>query len=386
MRHVGVVSRGIRTPIIRQGDPLAELVVNSIEEASQAEGFSVCDHDIIAVTESVVAKAQGNYASLDQLSKDVMCKFGEDAEIGVLFPILSRNRFSLILRGIARGVKKVYLQLSYPHDEVGNPVVDPQEVFSKGVNLTTKVFDEGEFRDTFGYEKTIHPFTGVDIIEYYKSISPNIEIIFANDPKEILQFTDKVLIASIHTRDREKKAIQDAGAEVVYTLADVLSKSVDGGGYNADYGVLGSNASTEEILKLFPRDGRTFVDSVQQKMLERFGKHVEVMIFGDGAFKDPVAGIWELADPVVSPAYTAGLEGTPNEYKLKYLVDDSGMSDEEIHKKLTDRNIDQAATLGTTPRRIPDLVGSLADLTSGSGDKGTPVVYIQGYFDNYTND
>jgi len=386
MRHVGVVTRGIRTPIVRRGDSLVDIVVNSIDEAAQAEGFTIQDHDIVAVTESVLAKSQGNFVTIHDVSADIEEKYGKDATLGVLFPILSRNRFSLILNGIARGVKKVIIQLSYPHDEVGNPVVNPLEIFAKGINTTTQVFNDTAFRETFGYESTIHPFTGVDIVNYYHSINDNIEIIFANDPKEILNYTDNVLIASIHTRERDKELIQAAGGKKVYTLADVLSDRTEERGFNAEFGVLGSNASTDEILKLFPRDSQDFVDAVQRLFFQRFGKQVEVMVFGDGAFKDPVAGIWELADPVVSPAYTPGLAGTPNEYKLKYLVDDSGLSDEEIRKKLTNRNIEQAATLGTTPRRIPDLVGSLADLTSGSGDKGTPVVYIQGYFDNYADE
>jgi hypothetical protein len=320
------------------------------------------------------------------VSEDIIGKFGEDATIGVVFPIFSRNRFSIILKGIAKGAKKIILQLSYPNDEVGNPIVDPTEIFLKNVNPFSDAFSEKEFREMFGYESTIHPFTQVDIIEYYKGINPNIEIIFANNPTEILKYTDNVLVADIHTRQRDKDLIVAAGGQKVFTLSDVLASPIGDSGFNEDYGLLGSNASTDDTLKLFPRDGQAFVERVQEKLFKMTGKRIEVMIYGDGAFKDPVAGIWELADPVVSPAYTSGLEGTPSEYKLKYLADSLGLEDADIVKKIKERKATQKEALGTTPRRIPDLVGSLADLTSGSGDRGTPVVFIQGYFDNYSDD
>ena len=386
MRNVGVVTRGIRIPIIRQGANLEDIVVKAVLAASESEGFAFRDKDIIAVTESIVAKAQGNYVTLDDVAMDVKNKYGEDAELGVVFPIFSRNRFSLILKGIARGAKKVYLQLSYPNDEVGNPLVDPMDIYRKNINPYTDVFTEDEFRKTFGSETTINPFTKIDIVNYYKELGDNIEIIFANRPTEILKYTNNVLVADIHTRHRSKELIKEAGGEKVFSLDDVMSSSIGGSGFNTDYGLLGSNASSDEVLKLFPRDCQAFVENIQEKISEKTGKHIEVMIYGDGAFKDPVAGIWELADPVVSPAYTSGLEGTPSEFKLKYLADSLGLKDDEIVSKIKGRNVTQEEALGTTPRQIPDLVGSLADLTSGSGDRGTPVVFIQGYFDNYSDE
>ena len=385
MRNVGVVVRGIRIPIIRRGAALDDIVIESLLAAAKSENFTFKDRDILAITESVLAKSQGNYVHVDQVACDIRNKFGEEATIGVVFPIFSRNRFSIILKGIAKGAKKIVLQLSYPHDEVGNPLVDPAQIYYKNVNPFSESFTEEQFRETFGYENTVNPFTQVDIIKYYKEINPNIEIIFSNNPTEILKHTENVLVADIHTRVRDKELIQTAGGKKVFTLSDVLSTPVDDSGFNEDYGLLGSNASTDDTLKLFPREGQCFVDKVQEKLLEITGKRIEVMIYGDGAFKDPVAGIWELADPVVSPAYTAGLEGTPSEYKLKYLADSLGLEDADIVKKIKERKATQKESLGTTPRRIPDLVGSLADLTSGSGDRGTPVVYVQGYFDNYSD-
>ena len=386
MRNVGVVVRGIRIPIIRQGAALEDIVIDSLLKAAKSENFTFKEKDILAITESILAKAQGNYVHVDQVAQDIESKFGSGATIGVVFPIFSRNRFSIILKGIAKGAGKVVLQLSYPNDEVGNPLVNPDEIYYKNVNPFTDTFTEEQFRETFGYENTLNPFTQIDIVEYYKEINPNIEIILANNPTEILKHTDHVLVADIHTRVRDKELIQAAGGKKVFTLSDVLSAPIDDSGFNADYGLLGSNASTDDVLKLFPRDGQIFVDNVQKKLLEITGKNIEVMIYGDGAFKDPVAGIWELADPVVSPAYTSGLEGTPSEYKLKYLADSLGLEDTAIVEKIKERKATQKEALGTTPRRITDLVGSLADLTSGSGDRGTPVVYVQGYFDNYSDE
>ena len=386
MRNVGVVTRGIRTPIVRQGDNLEEVVVESLLSAAKNENFTIRDRDIVAVTESVLAKSQGNYVHIDDVAKDIENKYGKNAKIGVVFPIFSRNRFSLILKGIAKGAGEIILQLSYPNDEVGNPIVDPNEIYEKKIDPFGAVFSEKEFRETFGYESTIHPFTKVDIIEYYKGLNENIQIIFANDPTEILKHTDQVIVADIHTRERDREVIIAAGGKKVYTLGDILSTGINGSGFNSDYGLLGSNASTDSVLKLFPRDGEIFVENVQKKLLEKTGKKLEVMVYGDGAFKDPVAGIWELADPVVAPAYTSGLEGTPSEYKLKYLADTLGLKDEEIVEKIKEKKASKEEALGTTPRRITDLVGSLADLTSGSGDRGTPVVFVQGYFDNYSDE
>lgn len=393
-RVVGTVVRGIRCPIINNGDNIEEIVVDSVLKAAEVEGFKINDKDIVTVTESVVARAQGNYASIDNIAKDVKSKFGDNT-VGVIFPILSRNRFAICLRGIAKGAKKVVLMLSYPSDEVGNHLVDIDELDEKGVNPWTDVLTEKQFRDYFGYKK--HTFTGVDYIDYYKSLieeyGTECEVIFSNSPKTILNYTKNVLTCDIHTRFRTKKILKANGGENIYSLDNILCESIDGSGYNECYGLLGSNKSTEETVKLFPRNCQPVVDTIQSLLKEKTGKNVEVMIYGDGAFKDPVGKIWELADPVVSPAYTSGLEGTPNEVKLKYLADNNFASlrgDElknaisEYIKNKEDDLVGSMESQGTTPRRLTDLIGSLSDLTSGSGDKGTPVIFIQGYFDNYT--
>ncbi len=396
-RMVGTVSRGVRAPIIREGDNLVQIVVDSVLNAAKSENFEVRDRDVVAVTEAIVARAQGNYAHVDQIAKDVESKFGDDT-VGIIFPILSRNRFSICLKGIARGCKKVVLMLSYPSDEVGNHLIDLDIMDEKGVNPWSDVLTEERYRELFGYEK--HVFTGVDYVDYYKSLiqeaGAEVEIIFANNPKAILNYTKSVLTCDIHTRVRTKRILRDNGAEKVYGIDEILTASVDGSGYNDKYGLLGSNKATEETVKLFPINCEAFVEAVQKEMIEKTGKQVEVMVYGDGAFKDPVGKIWELADPVVSPAYTKGLDGTPNEVKLKYLADNdfAGLEGEELKEaikgyiKEKDENatslVGQMVTQGTTPRRLTDLIGSLADLTSGSGDKGTPIIYIQGYFDNYT--
>jgi len=393
-RIVGTVVRGLRTPIIMQGDDISSIVVDTVLKASQSEGFSICDRDVVAITESVVARSQGNYASIDAIAKDIKRKFGDDT-IGVIFPILSRNRFAICLRGIAKGAKKIILMFSYPYDEVGNHLVDIDVLDVKGVNPWTDVLTEEEFRNYFGYNK--HPFTGIDYIEYYKSIveeyGVECEIIFSNDPKTILNYTKSVLACDIHSRKRTKRLLLANGGEKVYGLEDILTESIDGSGYNELYGLLGSNKATEDTVKLFPRNCRELVEKVQKELYVKTGKTVEVMVYGDGAFKDPVGKIWELADPVVSPGYTAGLEGTPNEIKLKYIADNhfSHLKGEELQKAISEyiKNkeadlVGKMETQGTTPRRLTDLIGSLCDLTSGSGDKGTPVIYIQGYFDNYT--
>jgi len=393
-RIIGTVVRGLRAPIINKGDNIGEIVVDNILKASELEGFSINDKDVVAVTESVVARAQGNYASIDAIAKDVSNKFG-DGTIGVIFPILSRNRFAICLRGIAKGAKKVVLMLSYPSDEVGNHLVDIDMLDEKGVNPWTDVLTEKQFRDYFGYNK--HTFTGVDYVDYYKSLieeyGVECEIIFSNNAKTILDYTKNVLTCDIHTRFRTKRILKANGGDKVYSLDDILSTSIDGNGYNEAYGLLGSNKSTEESVKLFPRDCQPIVDKIQNMIKDKTGKNVEVMIYGDGAFKDPVGKIWELADPVVSPAYTSGLEGTPNEIKLKYLADNNfahlrgDEAKEAISNYIKNKEADLVGVMeaqGTTPRRITDLIGSLCDLTSGSGDKGTPIVYIQGYFDNYT--
>lgn len=396
-RLVGTVSRGVRAPIIRQGDDIASIVVDSVLAAAKSEGFSLRDRDVIAVTEAVVARAQGNYASVQQISKDVSAKFGTDT-VGVLFPILSRNRFAICLKGIAMGCKKIVLMLSYPSDEVGNHLISPDDLDESGVNPWSDVLSEEQYRKLFGYKK--HTFTGVDYVEYYKNLiqdcGAEVEIIFANNPKAILDYTKSVLNCDIHTRKRTKKILKAAGAEKVYSLDEILTESIDGSGYNSQYGLLGSNKATEETVKLFPIHCEEVVTRIHASILEKTGKHVEVMVYGDGAFKDPVGKIWELADPVVSPAYTPGLEGTPNEVKLKYLADNdfADLSGDDlkaaISKYIKDKDA-KAESLtgnmvsqGTTPRRLTDLIGSLADLTSGSGDKGTPIILIQGYFDNYT--
>ena len=395
-RMVGTVSRGIRAPIIRSGDDLVEIVSNSVLEAAADDGFSIRDRDVVAMTEAIVARAQGNYASVDNIADDVRAKLG-GGTVGVIFPILSRNRFAICLRGIAKGAKKIVLMLSYPSDEVGNHLVSLDALDEKGVDPYKDVLDLAKYRELFGYEK--HHFTGVDYVEYYQTLieesGAECEVIFANDPLAILSYTKNVLCCDIHTRARTKRRLSAAGAEVVLGLDEILTAPVNGSGCNENYGLLGSNKATEDTVKLFPRDCQGLVEAIQQKLLDKTGKHVEVMVYGDGAFKDPVGKIWELADPVVSPAYTSGLEGTPNELKLKYLADNdfADLSGEalkeaikdQIHKK--DSNlVGKMSSEGTTPRRLTDLIGSLCDLTSGSGDKGTPIVYIQGYFDNYTTE
>ncbi len=395
-RMVGTVVRGVRAPIINKGDSLVDIVVDSIQEASKSEGFSVQEKDVVAITESVVARAQGNYATIDHIAKDIETKFGDDT-IGVIFPILSRNRFSTCLRGIAKGAKKIVLMLSFPADEVGNHLVEIDDLDEKGVNPWSDVLTEEEFRNHFGYEK--HCFTGVDYIDYYKSIiegyGVDCKIIFSNNAKSILDYTKSVLTCDIHTRIRTKRVLKQVGAQKIYGLDDILSSSVDGSGYNKEYGLLGSNMATDDSVKLFPRDCQPIVEEIQAMFKEKTGKNVEVMVYGDGAFKDPVGRIWELADPVVSPAYTSGLDGVPNEIKLKYLADNdfAHLSGDELKCAISDyiRNkesdlVGSMASQGTTPRKITDLLGSLADLTSGSGDKGTPLVYIQGYFDNFTEE
>ncbi len=393
-RYIGTVSRGVRAPIIRQGDDIVKIVTDSVLQASRTHGIEFRDKDVIAVTESVVARSQGNYATVDQISADIRNKYPEGT-VGVIFPILSRNRFAMCLKGIAGGAKKVILMLSYPSDEVGNHLISIDKVDEAGVNPYTDILTEATFRELFGYEK--HRFTGVDYIEYYKELinsqGAEAEVILANDCRSILRYTKCVLCCDIHSRERSKRLLKAAGAEIVYGLDDILSASVNGSGYNEKYGLLGSNKATEDSVKLFPRDCQPVVDGIQKAIKEATGKNVEVMIYGDGAFKDPVGKIWELADPVVSPAYTAGLEGLPNELKMKYLADNdfAGLSgdalkeaiSEAIKKKDSDLK-GQMASEGTTPRRLTDLLGSLCDLTSGSGDKGTPIIWIQGYFDNYT--
>ena len=395
-RTIGTVSRGVRAPIIRSGDDLVKIVTDSIFEAAADAPFEIRNRDIIAMTEAIVARAQGNYASVDDIAADVRAKFPEGT-VGVIFPILSRNRFAICLKGIARGAKKVVLMLSYPSDEVGNHLVSLDLIDEKGVDPYKDVLDVKKYRELFGYEK--HRFTGVDYVEYYESLvrgeGAECEIIFANNPKAILNYTDAVLNCDIHTRQRTKRILKANGAKTVYGMDEILTAPVNGSGYNEKYGLLGSNKATEEQIKLFPRDCQSLVEDIQAKVVEKTGKLVEVMVYGDGAFKDPVGKIWELADPVVSPAYTKGLEGTPNELKLKYLADNDFASlsgDElkeaiknEIQKK--DENlVGNMASEGTTPRQLTDLIGSLCDLTSGSGDKGTPIIYIQGYFDNYTTE
>ena len=394
-RKVGTVSRGIRCPIIREGDDLAKIVVDSVLDAAMSEGYEMRDRDVVAVTESVVARAQGNYASVDAIAADVRAKLGGDT-IGVIFPILSRNRFAICLRGIARGVKKIVLMLSYPSDEVGNELVSLDKLDEAGINPFSDVLTLEKYRALFGENR--HPFTLVDYVDYYSGLikeeGAQVEVIFANDPRVILNYTGNVLTCDIHTRARTKRLLNAAGAEKVCGLDDILNAPVDGSGCNEQYGLLGSNKSTETTVKLFPRDCQGLVEDIQAQFKEKTGKTVEVMVYGDGAFKDPVGKIWELADPVVSPAYTSGLEGTPNELKLKYLADNdfADLNGEALKEAISQRireKGDLAGTMasqGTTPRRLTDLIGSLCDLTSGSGDKGTLIVYIQGYFDNYTAD
>ncbi len=395
-RKIGTVSRGVRCPIIRKGDDLAKIVTDSIIEAGESENIEFRDRDIVSVTESVVARAQGNYASVDDIAKDVERKFGKDSTIGVIFPITSRNRFSICLKGMARGVKKIVLMLSYPSDEVGNQLISLDLIDEKGVNPYSDVLSLEKYRELFGENK--HQFTGVDYVAYYSSIIKEegceVEVIFANQAKAILDYTDKVLTCDIHTRARTKRILKANGARVVYGLDDILTESIDGSGYNTKYGLLGSNKSTEDTIKLFPNECKDLVLDIQKQLLDRTGKHFEVMVYGDGAFKDPQGKIWELADPVVSPAYTDGLIGTPNELKLKYLADNDfkDLNGEALKEAISNRIktkdnnlVGNMASEGTTPRQLTDLIGSLCDLTSGSGDKGTPIVWIQGYFDNYTN-
>lgn len=395
-RVVGTVARGLRCPIINEGDPIEEIVVEAVLKAAEVEGFSIQDRDIVAITESIVARAQGNYATTEQIAADIRSKFG-DNPLGVIFPILSRNRFATCLRGIALGVPKIILMLSYPADEVGNHLVDIDLLDEKGVNPWTDVLTEESFRKLFGYN-TKHPFTGIDYIQYYKSViqeaGSECQIIFSNNPRTILDYTKHVLVCDIHSRFRTKRILEEHGGQVIYSLDEILREPVHGSGYHETYGLLGSNKATEDRVKLFPRECQPIVEKIQEMLREKTGKTVEVMVYGDGAFKDPVGKIWELADPVVSPAYTSGLEGTPNEIKLKYLADNhfAHLRGDEL-KQAISKYIDQKSenlisameAQGTTPRRLTDLIGSLADLTSGSGDKGTPIVYIQGYFDNYTS-
>ena len=394
-RKVGTVSRGIRCPIIRQGDDLVDITVTSVLEAAESEGFEMRDRDVVSLTESIVARAQGNYASVDDIAADVKAKLGGET-IGVIFPILSRNRFAICLRGIAKGAKKVVLMLSYPSDEVGNSLVSLDQIDEAGINPYSDVLDEAKYRELFGENK--HEFTGVDYVAYYSDIikeaGAEAEIIFANHPKTILNYTDCVLTFDIHTRQRTKRILKAAGAKAVCGLDDILTAPVNGSGCNERYGLLGSNKSTEDTIKLFPRDCQDLVEDIQAEFMKRTGKHIEVMVYGDGAFKDPQGKIWELADPVVSPAHTAGLIGTPNELKLKYLADNDfkGLSGAELKEAISnsikaknDNLVGNMASQGTTPRQLTDLIGSLCDLTSGSGDKGTPIILVQGYFDNYTD-
>ena len=395
-RRVGTVSRGIRCPIIRQGDDLAKIVTDSVLEAAKFEGFELRDRDVISITESIVARSQGNYATIDDIAKDVKAKFG-GGTLGVIFPILSRNRFSICLKGIAKGAKKIVLMLSYPSDEVGNSLATLDIIDEAGINPYSDVLSLEKYREVFGVQKLA--FTGVDYVQYYadliKECGADVEIIFANQAKAILDYTDCVLTCDIHTRARTKRILKNAGAKIVYGLDEILNAPVNGSGYNAKYGLLGSNKSTETSIKLFPKECKDLVLDIQKQILEATGKHVEVMVYGDGAFKDPQGKIWELADPVVSPAFTDGLVGTPNELKLKYLADNdfkdlSGEAlKEAISKSIKAKDgsslVGNMAAQGTTPRQLTDLIGSLCDLTSGSGDKGTPVVLVQGYFDNYTN-
>ena len=396
MRCVGVTARGIRLPVLKTGDDLAGIVVSSVLKASENEGFKFHDRDVVAITESIVARCQGNYASVDDIANDVKAKTGGD-ELAVIFPILSRNRFAILLKGIAKGVKKVYLMLSYPRDEVGNALITDEQIYASGVNPYSDVLSLEKYRELFGYR--VHEFTGVDYVDYYvnliKSVGAEVEVIFANRAEAILPYTKKILTCDIHTRFATKRLLKDKGAELVLALDDILNAPVNGSGYNEKYGLYGSNKATEETVKLFPRDGQPLVEEIQKVLLEKTGKHIEVMVYGDGAFKDPQGKIWELADPVVSPFHTVGLKGTPNELKLKYLADNAykGLTGQALADAIKDDIkakekdlVGKMASEGTTPRQITDLLGSLCDLTSGSGDKGTPVVLIQGYFDNYADE
>src|SRR5690554_641918 len=393
-KMTSTVARGLKTPIINEGDQLENILVDCLLQAAKLDNFTIKDRDILSITESIVARAQGNYASTDAIAKDIRAKYGDDT-IGLVFPILSRNRFALCLKGIAKGAKELVIQLSYPADEVGNHLFDECLLDEKGVNPWSDVLTEAEYRDHFGYAK--HPFTGVDYVEFYKAIAKEYDtpcqIIFSNNPTTILDYTKSILACDIHTRKRTKRILKANGAEKVYGLDNILNQPLDNSGYNEEYGLLGSNTATEDSLKLFPRDCQTLVEKIQSRVQEKTGKKIEVMVYGDGAFRDPVGKIWELADPVVSPAYTKGLEGVPNEVKLKYLADNqfSHLRGEDLKKAIADfiKNkcddlVGSKESQGTTPRRLTDLIGSLSDLVSGSGDKGTPIVYIQGYFDNYT--
>ena len=392
-RYIGTVVRGIRTPIVKSGDNLVDIVVDSLGKALESENISMKDRDVVAVTESLVARAQNNYVTIDDIACDINKKY--DGEIGIVFPILSRNRFSTILRGIAKSGKKIHFLFSYPSDEVGNSLMDPNLLYEAKINPFTDVLEEKDYRRIFG-EVVKHEFTGIDYVSLYKEIcGGNCEIHFSNDPKTILNYTDEVLIGSTHTRFSIKRLLKDSGAKVVLGLDDILNESINGSGYNEELGLLGSNFASESKLKLFPRDGEEFVNAVQKKLIDKYNKEIEVMIYGDGAFKDPVGKIWELADPVVSPAHTKGLAGTPSELKIKYIADtdlkdmDTEHATAAMKEKISHKNKDLVGTnetLGTTPRRITDLLGSLCDLTSGSGDKGTPVVLIQGYFDNFATE
>ncbi len=395
-RRTGTISRGIRCPIIREGDDLAKIVCDSVVEAAECDGFELREKDVVAVTESILARSQGNYASVEAIAKDVKAKLG-GGTVGVIFPILSRNRFAICLKGIAMGCKKIVLMLSYPSDEVGNHLLTYDQLDEAGVNPYSDVLSLEKYRELFGENK--HEFTGVDYVDYYSQIiteaGAECEVVFANQAKAILDYTDCVLTCDIHTRARTKRLLKAAGAKVVCGMDDILTESIDGSGFNADFGLLGSNKSTEDMIKLFPKDCNEFVNRTQQYLIEKTGKNIEVMVYGDGAFKDPQGKIWELADPCVSPGYTKGLEGTPNELKLKYLADNDfkDLSGDELKKAISERIkekgeeslVGNMASQGTTPRKFTDLIGSLCDLTSGSGDKGTPVVLVQGYFDNYTN-
>ena len=394
-RKVGTVSRGIRGPIIRQGDNLVDITVTSVLDAAKSEGFSLRDKDVIAITESIVARAQGNYASVQNIADDVRAKLGGET-VGVIFPILSRNRFAICLRGIAMGAKKVVLMLSYPSDEVGNSLLTYDQLDDAGINPYSDVLTLERYRELFGENK--HEFTGVDYVEYYSNIikeaGAEVEVIFANQAKTILNYTDCIINRDIHTRVRTKRILREAGAKVICGLDDIMTSSINGSGFNAKYGLLGSNKSTEDTIKLFPQECTDLVEAIQAKILEETGKHVEVMVYGDGAFKDPQGKIWELADPVVSPAFTSGLVGTPNELKLKYLADNDfkNLSGEALKEAISnsiksknDNLVGNMASQGTTPRQLTDLIGSLCDLTSGSGDKGTPIILVQGYFDNFTD-
>ncbi|MFA5577583.1 MAG: coenzyme F420-0:L-glutamate ligase [Tissierellaceae bacterium] len=391
IRSIGTTARGIRTPIIRRGDDLVNIVVDSLLQASNSHGFHIGDRDVLGITESLLARAQGNYAAANAISTDIREKF--PSSLGIVFPILSRNRFSIILKGIVDSGRDVVLLLSYPSDEVGNHLMDVDKMDELKINPYTDVLTEKDYRELFG-QKVLHPFTGVDYVDVYKAIGGDrIKIVFSNNPRTILDYTKDILVANVHERNRTKRILRESGANILYDLSDILNSPIDGSGYNPEYGLLGSNLASEKELKLFPRDSQIFVEEVQKKVKERTGIDIEVMVYGDGAFKDPVGKIWELADPVVSPGYTEGLRGTPNELKLKYIVDteltdmDKSKISDAVKNKISnkDNKLEQSESLGTTPRQLTDLLGSLCDLISGSGDKGTPVVLVQGYFDNYAS-